>query len=76
MTERPKLHVVRTFGKKAEKLRAISDGFRVAADAYRLASDLGCSGDLYTALWDLVEREAASAEVKRAEAERGSHQNH
>lgn len=64
MTERPKLHVVRQFGRKAEKLRQISDGFRVAAEVYELASELGCSGDLYSALWEMVEREAKAAEAK------------
>lgn len=66
MTERPRLHVVRAFGKKADKLRSISDGFRVAADAYKLAADLGCSGDLFDALWDLVETEAKAAEKRLA----------
>ena len=68
MTQRPKLHVIRELGtgrQSAARLSAISNGYRVAAEAYRLVADLGCSGDLFDALWDLVEREAATAEAKQ-----------
>lgn len=67
MTERPILHLIRpiaTGRESAAKLSAVSDGYRVAVAAYRLAADLGCSGDLFDALWDLVEREAAAAEAQ------------
>jgi len=45
-----------------ERLRDKSDGYRVATEALKIAADLGCSGDLYSALTDLVMREAERAE--------------
>lgn len=71
MNNRPILHVVREFSDRSDKLAKIHEGYRVAAEAYRLASDLGCSGDLFDALWSLVEREAKTAELKRAELRDG-----
>lgn len=50
-----------------KRLVDVSDGYRVAVEALRLAADLGCSGDLYAALWDLVTREAEAAEKRLAE---------
>jgi len=32
--------------------------YRVATEALAIAMDLGCSGDLYDALWALCQREA------------------
>lgn len=43
------------------KLKDISEGYRVATEAYALAAELGCSGDLADALWSLVTREAKTA---------------
>lgn len=44
------------------RLRDMSDGYRVAAEALNVAADLGCSGDLYDALWAIVEREGNRAQ--------------
>lgn len=45
------------------RLSDLCDGYRVAAEALVLAADLGCSGDLYDALWSLCQREAATYEA-------------
>lgn len=50
----------------SQRIRDLSEGYRVATDALVIAADLGCSGDLYDALYELVEREAAKAEANNA----------
>ncbi len=40
------------------------DGYRVAAEAFRIAASLGCSDSLYEALFEMVKREAARVERK------------
>lgn len=47
-----------------EKLSS-DDGYRVAAEAFRLAASLGCQESLYEALFEIVKREAARVEAKR-----------
>ena len=42
----------------SQRLRELDDGYRVATDALIIAADLGCSGDIYDALWGLCQREA------------------
>ena len=39
-------------------------GYRAASEALVIAADLGCSGDIYDALWDLCQREAQRVETK------------
>lgn len=53
---------LRASRKVIERIRDRNDGYRVATDAYNLAMDLGCSGDLHDALWALCEREAKHGE--------------
>lgn len=45
------------------RLRDLSDGYRVASDALMIVADLGCSGDIYDAIWALCEKEAAAAQT-------------
>lgn len=47
----------------AARLSEVSPAYRVAVEALNLAADLGCSGDLYDALWALCEREAKAYEA-------------
>jgi len=42
----------------SRRLRQLSDGYRVATDALLAAAELGCSRDIYDALWRICEREA------------------
>jgi len=42
----------------SDRMRHLSDGYRVAAEALTIAADLGCSGDIYDALTALMLREA------------------
>jgi hypothetical protein len=49
--------------KDKQRLADLSDGYRVAAEAYRLAADLGCGGDLYDALFHLLQSEAKKVEA-------------
>lgn len=46
----------------SERLKALSEGYRVAVEARSIAADLGCSGDIYDALTALCDREAAQFE--------------
>lgn len=46
-----------------KRLADLSDGYRVASEAFRTAADLGCSGDVYDALFALVRREANKVEA-------------
>lgn len=48
---------------QAAKLADISPGYKVATEAFELASKYGVSGDAYDSLWDLVQREAKKAEA-------------
>jgi hypothetical protein len=38
-------------------------GYRVAAEAFRIAASLGCSESLYEALFEIVKREAKRLEA-------------
>jgi hypothetical protein len=50
----------------SQRLRDLCAEYRVASDALSIAADLGCSGDLYDALFDLCRREAAAYETRSA----------
>lgn len=64
MTARSSIVLLRTPERQpSARLRHISDGYRVATDALLIVADLGCSGDIYDAIWALVEREAAAAQT-------------
>jgi hypothetical protein len=49
----------------SQRLREACDAYRAAADAYVLACDLGCSGDLADALYALMQREATAFEARQ-----------
>lgn len=46
----------------SKRLRELSEGYRVATDALGIVADLGCSGDIYDAIWALCQREADAAQ--------------
>lgn len=48
----------------SHRLRGLSDGYDAACEAMLIAADLGVSGDVYDALWDLCERWRGKAESK------------
>lgn len=50
------------------RLRDLSPTYRVATEALVIAADLGCSGDLYDALWALCQREADAYLAAQGEA--------
>lgn len=51
--------------RKPDKLREISDGYRVACEALTIAADYDCADDLYEALVVLAIAEADKAEAAR-----------
>lgn len=55
-------YVTPPIAKDKQRLADLSDGYRVASEAFRTAADLGCSGDIYEALFSLVQREAEKVE--------------
>jgi hypothetical protein len=59
-------HVLRFFPERqpSHRLRDLSEGYRVASEAFSLACDLGCSGDIADGLWSICEREAKAYETK------------
>lgn len=65
MTTRSTLVLLRAPDRQpSARLRDLSEGYRVASDALRIAADLGCSGDIYEALWALCEREADAVQTR------------
>lgn len=44
---------------------ADDSGYRVAAEAFRIAASLGCSDSLFEALFEIVKREARRVEADR-----------
>jgi hypothetical protein len=48
----------------SERLKAECPEYRTAAEALRVAADLGCSGDIYDALYDLMRQTGEQYEAK------------